>query len=715
MPANTLGPYALEGVVLETPGAVLHAATRVDGQLPGALLLKLYKNAVPGLFEGLHARAAGMLRLGSPNLVPVLDVIAIDGRVALVRPRVRAYTVSELVERLVKGRRTMPAPVGVRIVHDLLAGLGALHADRHPTAGDGWLVHGEVAPEHVLVDDTGRVQLMGAETMRALGTRPLLAKHDLAGALALLYELMPQRRTGAEGVNTLAASIPPEFAALLTEAMGFRATRLVNAQAVRDALLEASRSGRFTVATTDEVGQFVRRLTEGAPPKAFLVAPPQDASSLPLAHGTPVDTPAGGPESEPLLGMFGAPRPVSGLIHVPSGVRANTPAPTAAAPVAAAIPPPVLTPAPRGVPKAPAQAPAAPALSRAPTPAPMAQPIPVAIAPLPAESAEAAPPERTEPNAKPPPYLPERTEPNAKVRAIIDEPAPHAPAPLPAANRWFGKTDGPVVLLADPDAAFAGALATRLADENIRVLVVADGMEGQAALVRDRPVIIVSELELPRMDGLSLLQAVRSWDATREAPFFMVSARNDEAQSAKAMEWGADDFLAKPLNTELLVGKIKRSLARYAAMLQSQQHAEEQRRRAELAAVAAAAAVVPDASQPDPPPARPEPTGVIGTLKQMSVVEIIQSLEMGRKTAVVHLMFPARGEGALWIVEGEVMHAELVEKVEEEAFYEMARFKEGYFRIHYGDPPDATPRIHVSTTFMILEAMRRIDEERGPG
>lgn len=104
------------------------------------------------------------------------------------------------------------------------------------------------------------------------------------------------------------------------------------------------------------------------------------------------------------------------------------------------------------------------------------------------------------------------------------------------------------------------------------------------------------------------------------------------------------------------------------------------------------------------------PTGVMGTLRQMALAEIVQSLEMGRKTARVDLV-PAEGEkGMIAFESGQIRYAECGALRGEDAFYQLARHTEGFFRIHYGDKPPETNITH-QTTYLLLEAMRRMDEE----
>jgi hypothetical protein len=103
------------------------------------------------------------------------------------------------------------------------------------------------------------------------------------------------------------------------------------------------------------------------------------------------------------------------------------------------------------------------------------------------------------------------------------------------------------------------------------------------------------------------------------------------------------------------------------------------------------------------------PTGVMGSLKQMRVNDIAQMLELGRKTATVDVEPVGAGRGGLGFLEGQVVYAALGKLTGDEAFYTLCRMEEGSFRIRYGREPSER-NINVPTQFLMLEAMRRIDE-----
>ncbi len=108
-----------------------------------------------------------------------------------------------------------------------------------------------------------------------------------------------------------------------------------------------------------------------------------------------------------------------------------------------------------------------------------------------------------------------------------------------------------------------------------------------------------------------------------------------------------------------------------------------------------------------------QPTGVMGTLKQMSVTEIIQMLEIGKKSASIEVhTAPETGvplKGVVHVHDGQLVACTANEQTGEPAVVTLCTQKEGFFRIHYEKEP-CEKNIHRPTTFVLLEAMRHIDE-----
>lgn len=109
-----------------------------------------------------------------------------------------------------------------------------------------------------------------------------------------------------------------------------------------------------------------------------------------------------------------------------------------------------------------------------------------------------------------------------------------------------------------------------------------------------------------------------------------------------------------------------------------------------------------------------EPTGIVGTLKEMPVVEVVQSLQQNHKDALVDVKSKDREPGTLGVVAGRVVYARTATKVGEAALFELLAATRGAFRIRYGRAPDAT-NIVRDTSFLLIEGLRVMDEERERG
>jgi DNA-binding response OmpR family regulator len=117
----------------------------------------------------------------------------------------------------------------------------------------------------------------------------------------------------------------------------------------------------------------------------------------------------------------------------------------------------------------------------------------------------------------------------------------------------------PPILVVDDDAKIVRLVRTYLEREGFRVVEASDGRSALAAIALDPPLLVVLDLMLPEVDGLSIIRAVRRTDRT---PIVMLSARGSTADRIAGLTEGADDYLAKPFSPAELVARIKRVLDR---------------------------------------------------------------------------------------------------------------------------------------------------------
>jgi two-component system, OmpR family, alkaline phosphatase synthesis response regulator PhoP len=119
------------------------------------------------------------------------------------------------------------------------------------------------------------------------------------------------------------------------------------------------------------------------------------------------------------------------------------------------------------------------------------------------------------------------------------------------------------ILIVEDDAAIATGLALNLRLEGYAPTVVADGDEVVAAVAAQRPVLILLDLSLPKVDGLEVLGDLRrSGDRT---PVVVLSAREGEYDKVAALRLGADDYVTKPFALAELMARVAAVLRRTRA------------------------------------------------------------------------------------------------------------------------------------------------------
>jgi two-component system KDP operon response regulator KdpE len=117
----------------------------------------------------------------------------------------------------------------------------------------------------------------------------------------------------------------------------------------------------------------------------------------------------------------------------------------------------------------------------------------------------------------------------------------------------------PQLLLIEDDPGIRSALTRALTERGHGVRSASTGMEGLQQAVDDRPDLVVLDLGLPDVDGCTLLQMLR---AVSSVPVIVATARDDERETVRALDAGADDYVVKPFAAEHLDARIRAVLRR---------------------------------------------------------------------------------------------------------------------------------------------------------
>lgn len=232
------------------------------------------------------------------------------------------------------------------------------------------------------------------------------------------------------------------------------------------------------------------------------------------------------------------------------------------------------------------------------------------------------------------------------------------------------------VLLAEDEPLIAQMTVDMLADLPVEVTVAKDGREALRQAQAILPDLILLDAMMPGLDGFQVAEALKADPATQDIPILFMTARCRDEDKLRGLELGADDYLIKPIKREELLLRVRNVLRRIEA------------RR----------------------PAPAETSLMRGRLEMISLPNIIQALEMERRTGTLRLSSGAR-RGEILFAEGRIASAVEGPRQGEAAVYRLLAWEEGEFTL---EPASGTAPLEALVTksnqSLLLEGARRLDE-----
>ena len=119
------------------------------------------------------------------------------------------------------------------------------------------------------------------------------------------------------------------------------------------------------------------------------------------------------------------------------------------------------------------------------------------------------------------------------------------------------------ILVVDDDREIVGAIAAALEKEGYRVLRAYDGMEALDKALDPDLRLILMDVMMPRLDGLSAVLRIRE---RRNLPVILLSAKSEESDKVLGLSMGADDYMTKPFGIQELVARVRSQLRRYTRL-----------------------------------------------------------------------------------------------------------------------------------------------------
>ncbi len=119
------------------------------------------------------------------------------------------------------------------------------------------------------------------------------------------------------------------------------------------------------------------------------------------------------------------------------------------------------------------------------------------------------------------------------------------------------------VLVVDDDREIVKAIALLLEKEGYRVVKAYDGMDALRILAETEVQLIIMDVMMPKLDGLSAMMKIRE---RKNLPIIVLSAKTEDTDKILGLSMGADDYVAKPFNPQELAARVKSQLRRYTTL-----------------------------------------------------------------------------------------------------------------------------------------------------
>ena len=232
------------------------------------------------------------------------------------------------------------------------------------------------------------------------------------------------------------------------------------------------------------------------------------------------------------------------------------------------------------------------------------------------------------------------------------------------------------VLLVDDNPMVLGMLQHSLSSM-AEVKTASDGPDALLKAVDDPPDLLVSDYRMPGMDGRQLMEKLKSRPATAGVAAILLATKSDITERLSAQD-PVDDYLEKPFFLKEATHRIKKVIDKIALEKMAKSVSSD---------------------------------GIVrGNLSQMNVIDLVQSLEMGRKSCLLTLNND-QDRCQMYFGEGQVMHATYGQLRGDEAVFKVLRWTGGNFQIDF-EGKTSEESTTLNTQGLLMEGLRLLDESR---
>lgn len=236
--------------------------------------------------------------------------------------------------------------------------------------------------------------------------------------------------------------------------------------------------------------------------------------------------------------------------------------------------------------------------------------------------------------------------------------------------------ENPLIFVADADPKNLNILRDSLESSGFSVMVAEDGLQAWEKIQSEQPDLILSEVNLPNLDGFQLLEKLKEDSRTSIIPMMFLTNRRDIEDRVRSLRGGVKDYMIKPLHVKEVIARIRMILRRFERVKSEDSEASKK---------------------------------MVGRLEEYSLVELIDSLGSERKTGVLNIYNEQNRNGEIWFKNGAVVHASFGTLKSEKAVYQMLPWRHGHFIMTIKDIR-VSETINVSNLGLLLHGYKRMEQ-----
>lgn len=236
--------------------------------------------------------------------------------------------------------------------------------------------------------------------------------------------------------------------------------------------------------------------------------------------------------------------------------------------------------------------------------------------------------------------------------------------------------DAPNILVIDGDPKNLQILKESLESSNFRVTTCDDGNKAWGIIQSKRPDIIVSEVDIPGLNGLELLEKIQKDPVAAAIPLVFLTNRRNIEDRLKSLRSGVKDYMIKPLHVKEVIARLHMIFRR----LERLRHEEMEPNKK-----------------------------VVGRLEEKSVESLVEDYGLQRKTGVLSVYDENNRSGEIYFRDGAVVNARLGNFKAEKAVYQMLPWNRGHYVMDFREI-NVKDEITVSNLGLLVQGVKQLQE-----